>query len=165
MSCSKYEEDLALYALHELSDTERDRLQQHVTTCPECRRKLAELQEVVEMLEPTDADRLNDVERLTLENAVLRRLAGQTVSRRRARASTKWARAIFRVAAVLALLTAGYAAYPLVDRYRSPATGTQQSIDDRPAWNSSVLALHRSHLLSPDGLRLIARGRSALTEE
>ena len=155
-NCKMFIDKLALMALDELSEDETRQVNKHLAECASCTDKFRGLQEVTSVLGATPADGLTEFEKLQIENAVFRRIApSPSVSIGR-----KWVNVSLRLAAALALIALGYAGGIFSFESRSiqpeplPTKSQLASLD----WKENIAAFR----LSPQGLKLIARGRQSL---
>jgi len=64
MNCKRYKDALPLYATGDLDSSIREKLEEHLKVCPDCRAELEKLSDVVAMLSPTGSDSLTDIEKL-----------------------------------------------------------------------------------------------------
>ena len=154
--CKLFIDKLALLALDELSEDEARQINQHLTECDSCTKHLEELLELTSALSQSPEDEITELEKLRVESAIYRRLA-ETLS---TTLSRKWISSTLKLAASLALIALGY--------WSGTISSEQQPFRPEPPATASLLAsLGRneniaSFRLSPQGLRLIARGRENL---
>jgi len=155
-NCKSFIDELALMALDELSENEMQRINQHLAECASCAEHFKELQEVTLMLGHSPADKITELEKLQIENAVYRRLAySPTASPRQS-----WIGTTLRLAAALALICLGYVGgiFSIESRPLRPEPLSVESQLASYEWNKNVASFR----FSPQGLKLIARGRESL---
>ncbi|MCK4606693.1 MAG: zf-HC2 domain-containing protein [candidate division Zixibacteria bacterium] len=160
MNCKRYKDALPMYAAGDLDSSERDKLEGHLKVCPDCRAELEKLSDVVTMLSPTGSDSLTDIEKLRLENAVYRRLAAKSSGANKTHGITGL---IIRVAAVLVIFFSGYGAQTLIsgpDKDQQTMPGVFEASLGMMSRQRPVIA--SGLRFSPEGLKIIARGKSAL---
>ncbi|WP_410648919.1 anti-sigma factor family protein [Amycolatopsis sp. cmx-4-54] len=133
-------ETLGAYALDQLGEHERLKLDAHLSGCAECRSELRSLSPVVHALSLAEAGHISDQEQVTvppgLGDAVVRRIAAER--RHRRRRPPRWA-----AAAVFALVCgfgAGWLIHP-----GTPAPGPFEAVQV----TTSVPAIHASAGLVP----------------
>jgi len=165
MNCGKHKDRIPLLILGDLEPAEREELEKHLQDCAMCRAELGKIREVARMLTPSDSEDLTDLEKLRLENQIYRKLALEAT---RDRGSEKriWSTRMFvRVAAAVAIFFLGYGAGPLVTMLgegEQPTAQVAEAPFDMTKYRQVVASGLR---FSPEGLRIIARGRSALITE
>ena len=162
MNCKDFRELLPLAAAQNLSDESRQEVEQHLAECPDCRLAYEELKATVDLLTGGEADDLSDIERLRLENQVLRRLSSSGEARAQ-RVQFSAVRTALRFAAVIALLAIGYTAYPLLGppgTTPTRSTSPLANVSDSPESVRSAAAVYR---YSGAGLKLIAGGTQSLS--
>ncbi len=160
MNCKRYKDALPLYATGDLDSSIREKLEEHLKVCPDCRAELEKLSDVVAMLSPTGSDSLTDIEKLRLENAVYRRLVAKSSG---AYKSQRVTGLIIRVAAVLVIFFSGYGVQSLVsglDKDQQTMPGVFEASLSMSRQRQAIASRMR---FSPEGLKVIARGQSALT--
>jgi anti-sigma factor RsiW len=163
MNCAIYQKWIPLAVLGELAGDRQDRLARHTETCEACRQELEQLTEIAGLLSTSSDHALSDGERLRLENDVLRR-----VVRERAGRTATGVRAILpvlvRVAAAIALVTAGYLARPaLADWFNGTPPIAQTHLS--PAVEQYNRSAGTGYRFSGQGLKAIVKGRKALDQE
>lgn len=160
--CNQFQELLALQAMGDLSAEEVVELDQHLASCAQCRESQAKLLRTVELLGSPPDFQLTELESARMEAGFYKRL-NQIESQRDSR---KWNSGFLRIAAVLALIALGFAGGKLMPgdsgEVRRPLT--EYPVDrDRIAEVTQlkeVPAERSGFRLTPEGLRLIARGRN-----
>ena len=158
MRCEQYFEILPLYVSGDLTGNERAGLEQHLSECARCRAELDKLSEVARMLAPSDDDTLSEVEKLRLENDILRRLVceGKTESVPRRSSVTSL---IVRIAVAAAIFIVGFSVRPLLPVNNQTQPVTRATLTDLAEHGSDLTTGMR---FSKQGFRLIARGKSGL---
>ncbi len=159
MSCKEYHEMLALYALDELEPERIEEFEKHLAECEKCRDDLETYRQIMTDLSPAEDPGLNDLEKLRLENRVLRDLSqavGDGTHGGRGRASSP----IWRVAAAVVIFLLGFGFNTILSN-----RGTHVSdplIIESPSAVDYEYAQLRSSRFSARGLKVIAHGKSAL---
>ena len=165
MNCERYKDMLPLYVSGDLTPKESEQIKKHLDTCADCQTEFKGLSEIAAMLAPTNSDSLSDIEKLRLENQIYHRLAESTSKNLWARTGFRPAGVLLRIAAVFAIFFLGYGARPLIsgsgEGYQPTARVTEMSLD-LTKYRQAPASMLR---FSAEGLRVIARGRSALTIE
>jgi len=165
VSCRQYTDKLALLATGDLEPAEKRELEQHLKECSACRAELEELRVVVAMFEPGGADGLTEIERLRLENEIYRKLAARPPTGLSTQKASRVISTLVRIAAAIAIFALGYAAHPLFTAPGRPEASVAQLVESRGSipenWQASASGLR----LSPNGLRAIARGTTALAPQ
>ena len=155
-NCKTFIDKLALLALGELEENETRQVNQHLAECASCADNFKRLQEVTSILGHSPADEITEVEKLQIENAVYRRLAlSPSPSTRQS-----WIGITLRLAAALLLITLGYVGgtFSLESQPLRPEPLSAQSQLANLDWKENIA----SYRLSPQGLKLIAKGRESL---
>lgn len=155
-NCKTFIEKLALLALDELEENETRQVNQHLAECTSCADNFKRLQEVTSILGHSPKDDITEVEKLQIENALYRRLAqspGRTPRR-------SWVASTLRLAAALALIAMGYVGGTFSSGSQAPTPEplSTESILASLDWKGNIASFR----LSPQGLKLIARGRESL---
>ena len=153
---------IPLAVLDELDDDRRQRLDAHLNECEACHREMAELSEIGAMLADQPEDRLSELERLRIENKVLRRLAAGHGSATSS-ALRPYTRILSRVAAALILFLIGYLARPAVTDWFNGEPPVAQT-DQLLVLKQIDRSVGSGHRFSGEGLKLILHGRNALEE-
>ncbi len=159
MSCKRYKDALPLYVTGDLDPDEHSKLDEHLKVCPRCRTEFEKFSDVVAMLSPTGSDNLTDLEKLRLENAVYRRLAAESSGTRRTPGIIG---IIIRVAAVLVIFFSGYGAQSLVSELDQDQQTLPGVIEASVGMMRQRPAIASRLRFSAEGLKVIARGKSAL---
>ena len=160
MNCRKYQDKLALLALGDLPRAERETLEAHIKDCPACRSEYESLCEVVSLYSPQPEDKLTAIDKLTLENNVLHQLLKDRQSRKM-RARPRTLTYLLRLAAAILIFFAGYAAPAFMTQTISPRQATI-GVGEKILAGQQNRALVSGLRFSADGLKVIARGKSAL---
>ena len=160
MRCEQYFEMLPLYVSGDLTGDERAGLKQHLSECVRCRAERDRLSEVARMLAPSANDRLSELEKLRMENDILKRLVSgdKTESAPRRSSATSL---IIRIAVAAAIFIIGFSVRPLVPVSDQAPPVASATLTDLAKYSSDFNAGMR---FSKQGLRLIARGKSGLTD-
>ena len=161
MNCIRFKDRLPLLVLGELDPKEQEELERHIATCEECRKELEDLQEITAILNDEGRESLAELEQLRLENEIYRKLAVKAL-KENAPATGRVFKLLVRVAAVLVVFLAGYAAYPLFTRqadYGPLNTRLEKNLDDETELMSSL----GSRRLTAQGFLIIAKGKNALS--
>jgi len=155
-NCKSFIDKLALMALNELPENEKHLVDRHLAECASCAESFKELNEVISILGPSSESEITALESLQIENAVYRRLAGSLAASSR----PGWIGPTLRIAAALARFALGYIggvfsieSQPL--RHEPLSAESQLASLD---WKKNIASFR----LSPEGLKLIARGREGL---
>jgi len=154
MNCEKYAELMALVALGEASEMERDEVMRHVETCERCRSEYDELTGIAGALAADPTEELTEVEQLKLENRVLRRV------RTRLRDGNQW-QVVMRIAAAVILFGLGYATNLVIGH---SAEGTQplpMAVERALTREEMLRAVGPGVRFSAVGLRAITLGKQA----
>lgn len=155
-NCKSFVDKLALLALDELSENETRLVNQHLADCASCADSFKGLQEVTSVLGHSPEDEITELEKLQIENAVYRRFAqSQTTTPRR-----NWTASTLRLAAALALIALGYVGgtFSSEPQALKPVPLSTESQLAMLGWKENIASFR----LSPQGLKLIARGRESL---
>ena len=159
MSCEKCQEMLALYALEELEPERIDQFEKHLEECEKCRDDLQTYRQIMADLSPAQDPGLNDLERLRLENRVLRDLS-QAVGDRADGARGRVSSPVWQVAAAGVIFLLGYGFNTLFsDR---GTDGSDPLIIETPTAVDYEYAQLPGSRLSARGLKVIAHGKAAL---
>ena len=157
--CEPYQEKLALQILGELAPEDARDLDSHLRACPHCRDTRDKLLRTVDLLGPPPEYEVTDLETARLEAGYYKRLA----RRRQLSTTTGWKIVITRTAAVLALVALGYLGRGFIPD--SNQETTLPKTHEIQVVQLEELRPHRPGFrLSPEGLRLIARGRKGGTD-
>lgn len=162
MNCDRCKDLLPLKATGDLDEKELDELEGHLAECSECRNEAAEFDQLTASLARSDSDRLTELERLKLENALLKKLIAPRTGRRSA-SGFPARRVLVRLAASIVLVVAGFFLNSVL---RSQSERAEAESDRMLLTLSSVsdnTGIATGHRFSAAGLKLIARGKSALT--
>lgn len=155
-NCKTFTDKLALLALGELGEDETRQVNLHLADCAGCADDFKRLMDVTSILDCAIEDDITELEKLQIENTVYRHLANSQNSK----SLKSWVRITLRLAAALILIGLGF-----VGGNFSFETNPKP---DQPISNESRFAsLDRkvnmaSFRLSPEGLKMIARGRESL---
>ena len=162
MNCPEYKDKISLLALGELPAGEKDDVEAHLEQCPDCRAEYESFLSVVGMYAVSRDDDLVPMEKLQLENDILRRLIEtRNKAQRSFRLTGPWP-AITRLAAALLIFFAGFAAqYFLGDlgRPRQANVTEKSKIAATAPLNRAIASGMR---FSSQGLKVIAHGRAAI---
>ncbi len=162
MNCYTCREMIPLAALGELNDDRRRGLEDHLKDCDSCRKELEQLAEIGAMLADQPDDGLSELERLRIENNVLRQLAVKQATGASSTIQT-YIRVLARVAAALVLFLIGYLARPAVADWFNGEPPVAQS-RQYPVLEQIDRSVGSGHRFTGEGLKLILHGRSALGE-
>ena len=155
-NCKSFIDRLALMALDELEENEIKQVNQHLAECTSCADDFKKLQEVTSTLGYGPDDDITEVEKLQIENAVYRQLARSRAPSQR----LSWTSVTLRLAAAVVLIALGYFSGTLSSEPQPLQLGplSTESMLASLDWKENMAAFR----LSPQGLRLIARGRESL---
>ena len=158
MTCKEYRDSMTAAVLGELNESDRAALDRHLADCNSCRTEYERLRRLTRALGGEPTDTLSEIERLRLENAVLRRLAERAPRRR------PLPRSLIRIAAAVVLIGLGYFAHPLISRTAQPdpAAIAQPAIPSLALYERGLPAGSR---FTPAGFKIIAHGRKAAIEQ
>jgi anti-sigma factor RsiW len=163
MNCKQAQAALPLQILGELGADQVRLLEEHLRTCADCRAQAAEFEQITNDLAPAEA--LTDMDMLQLENRVFRGLAERVAGRTGPllRPASAW---VLRVAAGVLIFAAGYVVHPLlrpgpdaIPVSEPPTVAVQFDVAQLDA------ARWAGHRVSPEGLKIIARGISNLRND
>ena len=149
--CVEYTDRLALLVLGELPAAEAEAVAMHLMVCADCRRERDQLAAVVTLLAEPLAEPLDGSEQLRISSEYYRR----AVARRPVRA---WDAPWLRIAAACALIVVGIGLGTRLAPSPEPASPDPVAAVAPPALTSDEFASRR---LTPEGFRIIARGRQA----
>jgi len=155
-NCKSFIDKLALMALNELPENEKHQVNRHLAECASCAENLKELNEVTSLLGPSSENEITALESLQIENAVYRHLAGSLATSSR----PGWIGSTLRIAAALSLFALGYLG-GVFSIESQPQRSEPLSAESQLAsldWKKNIASFR----LSPEGLKLIARGREGL---
>lgn len=161
MSCKKYIEWLALYAIDELTPPDKAELEKHLGSCDACRVELEHLRATVKTLSYDTQKSLSEVEKSSIEREVYRKLSSRIHRRETSRRPI--IRLVIQVAAALVIFVSGYGARAIIngDRSRDQAPATMEQIRQATDYHQMYASAMR---FSEEGLTLIAKGKKSLSE-
>jgi len=161
MNCKVYCERIPLLVLGEADAATEAALHEHFAVCPDCRAEYEQLRDVAALLTPANREELTEIEQLRIENRVYRELVGRSS----AHGSGRVGRVLLRVAAVAAIFLLGFFGRPYLadlDNGAKPLAGLVARTVSEPSVDRAAMAGRR---FTADGLKVIARGKAALTEQ
>ena len=149
--CVEYSDRLALFVLGELPAAEAEAVAAHLMVCADCRRERDQLAAVVALLAEPLGDPLAEPEQLRISNEYYHRIASQRPGR-------GWDAPWLRIAAACALIAVGIGLGSRLAPSSEPASPDPVAAVVTPTLTSDDFASRR---LTPEGFRIIARGRQA----
>lgn len=160
MNCGKYLDLLPLRAIDELTPAEKKMLDAHIEECHDCRAEADRLEELTRTLQLPPGDGMTELEKLKLENVMLRRLT--RIRTNKASARVTLSRGLLRVAATVMLVASGFLLATLFNHQTSSPRISNAVIENQMASLTENPRIAAGHRFSAAGLKLIARGRNAL---
>ncbi|MEW6411314.1 MAG: zf-HC2 domain-containing protein [Candidatus Zixiibacteriota bacterium] len=165
MNCGKYEEELALYAMGELNCGKAEELRLHMEGCESCRDTVREYENMMTAFTRSKESDLTEIEKLRLENSVFRHVAARFVLRSKGGRS-RLVPYLLRVAAALVVFLFGYGVSHVFDSSNRPVPVTSLQMMSGLTEGEYRYTTATSQLrFSAEGLKLIARGQSALPDK
>lgn len=164
MSCSEYTDLIALAAAGETTAEERRRVEAHIATCAACRKEHEQLSAIVADLNAPGDTVLSPIERLQLENQILRAAIERRAGKPQFLNLRVPLRTMLRIAATLIVFGLGYLTYPLISGPAVPAESASAPLSQYAEREQIRQALNSGLRFSGAGLKLIAHGRRAFQE-
>ncbi|MCP4568197.1 MAG: zf-HC2 domain-containing protein [FCB group bacterium] len=162
MSCPEYKDKISLLALGELPSDEKEEVENHLQACSACRDEFESLIAVVGMYDDSAVDTLEPIDKLQLENNILRQLIeARSKVNNPFRLSGPWV-ALTRLAAALLIFFAGFAAQFLVGQFEGSKQAGVSGQNKTVAVAPINKALASGMRFSSQGLKAIAHGKAAV---
>ncbi|MBE0565332.1 MAG: zf-HC2 domain-containing protein [Krumholzibacteria bacterium] len=149
--CVEYIDRLALLVLGELPSADADKVAVHLTACAGCRRERDILAATLALLTAPLETPLDEPEQLRISNAYYRRVAARRPGR-------VWDAPWLRIAAACGLVVVGIGLGTRLAPSPEPAVPVPDLAVAPAVLTSDEFASRR---LTPEGFRVIARGRQA----
>ncbi len=161
MSCKKYTEWLAHYAIDGLAPRHKAELEKHLEWCEACRLDLAQLQSTVKVLWHRAHEPLTELEKSTMEREVFRILSSQIHHRKTK--SKRTIRLMVQIAAAIVIFVMGYRVKAIVnnDNREDQTLTTVEQIRQVTDYSQIYASTMR---FSKEGLTLIAKGKKSLSD-
>ncbi len=157
MTCDKYKDILPLYALGEVDESQKQEIESHLESCPDCIGEVDKLSEIITGLNSSGDSELSEVERLRIENDTYKAILASRPVQNQKMGITN---ILLKTAAVITLIVIGFS----VGKYLPGTTPT--SLPVRPMLagiqtnTSGYIQSSISGRFTSKGIRQLVKGTS-----
>lgn len=164
MKCKDYKNMIPCLVMGEIEEDKKNDLLKHLENCPECVAIYESISQTAKMLTTADPGKLGEMEKLKIENEVLRRLSETETNKNRPTDIAFYTKVLIRVAAVIVIFLFGYTSRSFLSNIGQQQTELTEMAAISAEPFSQKLSLFSGKRFSATGLKIIAKGKSALTK-
>lgn len=162
MKCHKYRDMIPLYAMSELDESQKAKLEKHFRECLSCREQLEEIKQAIGAFAAAESESLSEIEKLKMEREIYRSLAAGIDEKSLTISGFNLAKVLLRVAAVIIIFLFGFGVRHIITVDKEPKIPEYKISQGVYALSDSNWSQVPGLRFSAEGFKLIAKGKSAL---